>query len=114
MNAYEKVEADNRARCMAETWGHQEGVPGVSYEGWFTFINGQHGDMAVIESDFKGFEEGPGYFEDRQDFIWSKIKDGGKCSSIGVYKFTGTYRRNKHIGGKGLGRFTGKVEKVKI
>jgi hypothetical protein len=114
MNAFEMVEADNRARVMAETWGHMEGEPGVPNAGWFTFINGQHGDMCVIESHFPTFGEGPGYFQDREEFIYSKISNSGKCSALGVYKFVGTYTRNKHKGGKGLGRFIGTVKKVKL
>jgi hypothetical protein len=114
MNAYQQVEADNKARAMAATWGHQEAAPGTRHDGWFTFIHGQHGDLAVVESHFPSFDEGPGYFADREDFIWSKVKDGGKCSKIGVYKFQGSYTRNKHPGGRGLGRFVGTVKKVAL
>ena len=112
MNAYQMVEADNAARVMADTWGHMEAKPGTEHPGWFTFINGQHGDMCVVKSDFPTFDEGPGYFEDRSEFIWSKVRKGGKCEEVGIYKYEGVYRRNKHAGGNGLGRFIGKVSKL--
>lgn len=107
-------QAYSSAVVMAQTFGHMEAQPGESHEGWFTFILGQHGDMVVIESEFKTFDEGPGYFSDRQEFIWQKVKDKGPCSAIGVYRFDGEYRRYKHANEKGLGRFVGKVTRVKV
>lgn len=107
------IEMDNRAHVMAETFGHLEAEPGTRHKGWFTFITGQHGDNCVIESDFPTFDEGPGYFEDRDEFIWSKVKDNGPASQIGVYRFEGEYRRHKK-GGNGLGRFVGKVTRCEL
>lgn len=107
-------EAHSAAIVMAQTFGHLEAQPGEVHKGWFTFIHGQHGDMVVIESEFKTFDEGPGYFNDRQEFIWAKVKDNGPCSGTGVYRFEGEYRRYKHANDKGLGRFVGNVTKVKV
>ncbi|QPI08301.1 hypothetical protein IM687_13970 [Stutzerimonas stutzeri] len=106
-----EIEAHNRMIVMAQTWGHMEAKPGTAHSGWFTFIHGQHGDMVVIESHFPTFGEGPGYFEVRQDFIWSKVKDGGPCGDIGVYRFDGEYRCSKR---SGLCRFAGKVRRIDI
>lgn len=108
------IEAHNKAVVMAETWGHMEAAPGTRHPGWFIFINGQHGDMAVIESSFPTFDEGPGYFGDRQEFIWSKIKDNGSCSHIGAYRFDGEYRRYKRGAGESLGYFVGKIQRISL
>ncbi|WGK63470.1 hypothetical protein QAO71_17005 (plasmid) [Halopseudomonas sp. SMJS2] len=107
------IEMNNRAAVMAQTFGHMEAEPGTRHPGWFTFITGQHGDNTVIESDFPTFDEGPGYFMDRDEFIWSKVKNNGPASQIGVYRFEGEYRRHK-ICGEGLGRFVGKVTRCKL
>lgn len=102
------IEMNNRAQVMAETFGHLEAEPGTRHAGWFTFITSQHGSNAVIESDFPTFGEGPGYYMDRDEYIWSLIKDNGPASAIGVYRFDGEYHCNLNEG-DGLGKFVGKV-----
>lgn len=99
------IEAENSARVMYETFGHFDAKQGEKHAGHFVFINGQHGDMCVLHSDFPSFGEGPGYFSDRQDFIWSLVKDNGPCSAVGVYRFDGAYvipkrKRNPRFSGK--------------
>lgn len=108
------IEQHNRASVMAATFGHLEAEPGTRHPGWFTFIHGQHGNMVVIESDFPSFGEGPGYFEDRQEFIWSKVRDNGVCSAVGIYRFEGEYRRYKKGGGASLGYFVGRITKHNV
>lgn len=110
--AYEElfasIDAVNAARIRYDTWGHLDAEPGTEHEGAFLFIHGQHGDMVVVESEFPTFGEGPEYFEHRADFIWSKVKDKGPCSEVGIYRFIGKYRLCKN----GNGRFVGKIERV--
>lgn len=112
-----QVDADNRAAVMAETWGHLEARDMKKHYGWFTFIHGQHGDMVVLESDFPTFGEGPGYFDDRQEFIWRKVKDGGPCSEVGLYRFDGYYKMYAKASSvseqKMIGYFVGKVQRLR-
>lgn len=109
-DVFAPVEAKYKAEVMFQTWGHQDAKVGEVHHGWFTFIHGQHGDMAVLESDFPTFGEGPGYFAHRDDFIWSKVKNDGPCSEVGLYRFDGSYRLNKRTGS---GIFTGKVQRLR-
>lgn len=100
------IGAEESARVMYQTFGHLDARPGVRHAGHFIFINGQHGDMCVVHSDFPTFGEGPGYFMHREDFIWGLIKDNGPCSEVGIYRFDGEYsipkRKNAspHFSGK--------------
>lgn len=109
-----EIEDHNRAIVRAQTWGHLEATDMQRHHGWFTFIHGQHGDMVVIESHFPTFGEGPGYFEDRQEFIWNKVKNGSPCSAVGVYRFDGSYKMYSRYCGKGIGYFKGRVSPVKL
>lgn len=86
------ADAENSAAVVYQTFGHLDAKPGESHTGSFVFINGQHGDMCVVISDFPSFGEGPGYFNDRSDFIWGLIRDNGPCSKTGIYRFVGDYR----------------------
>lgn len=111
------VEAYHKAQVMAATWGHMEAQPGTHHPGWFIFTFTQHGDMVVIESDFPSFGEGPGYFNDRQEFIYSQVKNQGPCSEVGVYRFDGEYCRYARTskGKEGvLGFFKGKTRRLPI
>lgn len=109
-----QIEQVNRRIVRQQTWGHMEAKPGTAHAGSFIFINGQHGDMCVIESRFDSFEEGPNYFEDRAEFIWSKIKDSGPCSATGVYRFEGEYRGYKRQTGERSGFFVGKITRIDL
>lgn len=117
-SAFSSIDGHNRAVVMADTWGHLEAVDMQRHYGWFTFIYGQHGDMVVIESEFPTFGEGPGYFDDRQEFIWQKVKDGGPCSEVGVYRFDGFYKmyaRASSVEKNGtIGYFKGGVRKLTL
>ena len=106
-----QIEAENRAAVTYQTFGHLDAKPGEKHKGYFVFINGQHGDMSVVYSDFPTFGEGPGYFSDREDFIWDLIKDGGPCTAVGIYRFDGEYRMPKR---KGPSRFVGKTACIQV
>ncbi|MEP9920585.1 hypothetical protein [Klebsiella sp. GN_Kp190] len=101
-----QITAARAAAVIHETFGHLDAKPGERHKGWFVFINGQHGDMDVVYSDFSTFGEGPGYFTDREDFIWELIRDDGPCAAVGIYRFDGEYRLPKR---KGPARFVGKT-----
>jgi hypothetical protein len=105
---FAETDAKYKAQIMYATWGHLDAAPGTVHKGSFLFIHGQHGDMATIESDFPTFGEGPGYFSDRQEFIWEQVKDNGPCSETGIYLFEGAYRRFKN----GNTRFTGTIKRI--
>ncbi|EFR0234879.1 hypothetical protein HZM05_004486 [Salmonella enterica] len=98
--------AEHQASVMYLTFGHLDAKPGEKHKGHFVFINGQHGDLSVVHSEFSSFDEGPGYFSDRADFIWELVKDGGPCSKVGIYRFDGEYALPKRRNGK---RFSGSV-----
>ncbi len=100
------ITAERTAQVIFETFGHMEAEKGSSHQGSFVFIHGQHGDMVVVSSQFPSFEEGPGYFNYRQDFIWEKVKQGGPCEAIGIYEFDGFCKRLKN----GTYRFVGKTK----
>ncbi|MDB2181902.1 hypothetical protein [Citrobacter farmeri] len=102
----EQINAGRAAAVIYETFGHLDAKPGDRHRGWFVFINGQHGDMDVVYSDFPTFGEGPGYFNDRADFIWELIRDDGPCAAVGIYRFDGEYHLPKR---KGSARFVGKT-----
>ncbi|WP_454777165.1 hypothetical protein [Klebsiella oxytoca] len=102
----EQITAARAAAVIHETFGHLDAKPGDRHEGWFVFINGQHGDMDVVYSDFPTFGEGPGYFTDREDFIWELIRDDGPYAAVGIYRFDGEYRLPKR---KGPARFVGRI-----
>lgn len=106
-DVFAEVDALKRAYYMREAWGHLEAPTGTQHAGRFTFINGQHGNMCVIESDFQTFGEGPQYFSDRAAFIWDNIKNGGVCSHLGVYQFDGVY-----VVEEDEGYFVGQIRKI--
>lgn len=106
----EKIYAINKTIIMEQTWGHLNAQRGSTHNGWFVFINGQHGDSCVVESSFNSFGEGPEYFNHRQDFILKETSKEGSCSKTGIYKFTGEYSVLKN----GEGRFKGKIKKLNI
>lgn len=112
------IEAHNRMMVRAETFGHLEARDMQRHYGWFTFIYGQHGDMVVIESDFPTFGEGPGYFEDRQEWIWAQVKDNGPCSEVGVYRFDGFYKlyaSSRSVERSGcIGYFKGRLRQLEL
>lgn len=113
-----EINAHNRAMVMAETWGHLEAVDLQRHYGWFTFTHGQHGDMVVIESNFPTFGEGPGYFYDRQEWIWRQVRGDGPCSETGVYRFDGFYKLYASVASvrerETLGYFKGRVRKLAL
>lgn len=115
-SACASIEAYNRMVVQAETWGHLEALDRQRHYGWFTFINGQHGDMVVIKSDFPTFGEGPRYFEDRQEFIWQWVKDNGPCSEVGVYRFDGFYKlyADARSVKETIGYFKGRVRRLQL
>jgi len=101
-----QITAARAAAVIHETFGHLDAKPGERHKGWFVFINGQHGDMGVVYSEFPTFGEGPGYHHDREDFIWELIRDNGPCAAIGIYRFDGEYRLPKR---KSRARFVGRT-----
>lgn len=101
----EQITAARAAAVIYETFGHLDAKPGERHKGWFVFINGQHGDMDVVYSDFPTFGEGPGYFHDREDFIFELTTGSGPCTAVGIYRFDGEYRVFKN----GNTRFAGKT-----
>lgn len=105
-NVFAEIEAENRAIAIYQTFGHLDAKPGETHKGFFVFINGQHGDMAVVYSNFPTFGEGPGYFHDREDFICELTTGDGPCAAVGIYRFDGEYRQPKR---KGSARFVGKT-----
>lgn len=109
-SAIEIAEAHTAAQIVAQTWGHMDAEPGSKHQGSFVFINGQHGDVVVVSSEFPTFDEGPAYFEDRQEYLIDLTKDEGPCSEVGVYHFTGFYQRLKN----GSTKLVGKVYKVDL
>lgn len=111
-----EIESRNRMLIRAETFGHLEARDLKRHYGWFTFVYGQHGDMVVIESDFPTFGEGPGYFDDRQEFIWDKVKNDGPCSKVGVYRFDGFYKMYADARSvkNTIGYFKGRVRRLKV
>nr|WP_233341351.1 hypothetical protein [Escherichia coli]UGK56845.1 hypothetical protein [Escherichia coli] len=67
--------AEHQASVMYQTFGHLDAKLGEKHKGHFVFfINGQHGDLCVVHSEFSSFDEGPSYFSDRADFIWELVK----------------------------------------
>jgi hypothetical protein len=106
-----QITAARAAAVIHETFGHLDAKPGECHKGWFVFINGQHGDMDVVYSEFQTFGEGPGYFTDRDDFIWELIRDDGPCAAVGIYRFDGEYRQPKR---KGAARFVGKITSIQV
>lgn len=112
------IEAFNRMMVRAETFGHLEALDMQRHHGWFIFTHSQHGDMVVIQSDFPTFGEGPGYFDDRQEFIWRQVMNDGPCDPVGVYRFDGFYKlyaKPSSVAERGmLGYFKGKITKVKL
>ncbi len=101
-----KAGAEHQASVIYQTFGHLDAKPGDKHAGYFIFINGQHGDMDVVFSDFPTFGEGPGYFYDREDFICKLTTGDGPCAAVGIYRFEGEYRLPKR---KGPARFVGKT-----
>ncbi|EPB5649094.1 hypothetical protein ACRQKW_000661 [Citrobacter braakii] len=98
--------AEHQATVIYQTFGHLDAKPGDRHAGYFIFINGQHGDMDVVYSDFPTFGEGPRYFHDREDFICELTTGNGPCTTVGIYRFDGEYRLPKR---KGSARFVGKT-----
>lgn len=101
-----RAEAEHKASVMYQTFGHLDAKPGDRHKGFFVFINGQHGDMDVVYSNFPTFGEGPGYFHDREGFIYELTAGNGSCTEVGIYRFEGEYRLPKR---KGPARFVGKT-----
>ncbi|ENW0040762.1 hypothetical protein ACFKO7_004592 [Escherichia coli] len=98
--------AEHQASVMYQTFGHLDAKLGEKHKGHFVFINGQHGDLCVVHSEFSSFDEGPSYFSDRADFIWELVKNDGPCSKVGIYRFDGEYALPKRRNGR---RFSGSV-----
>lgn len=53
-----KTGAEHQASVMYQTFGHLDAKPGEKHKGHFVFINGQHGDLCVVHSEFSSFDEG--------------------------------------------------------
>lgn len=108
---FREAEAEHKAQVMYETFGHLDARPGEVHAGYFVFINGQHGDLCVVRSNFPTFGEGPGYFSDREDYLWELCKPGGPCEQFGIYRFDGEYRLPKRRDGR---RFKGYVTRLQV
>lgn len=88
--AFAEHEARYRMAVMADTWGHLDARPGVTYPGFIVYAVTAWGQTEPIEAVF-GHIEGPGYFDHMNNFI----DDDGRDRDVGVYRFDGTYSVSK-------------------
>ena len=89
--AFAEHEARYRAAVMAETWGHLDAPPGVTYRGFLVYAVTAWGQVEPIEAIFSHGTheaEGPGFYSHMCNFIGS----GASGREVGVYRFDGTYR----------------------
>jgi hypothetical protein len=103
-----QIEADNRARVYAQTWGHLAPKPRDVFEGYIVFAVGTHGDEVILDWDFGELQANPWLHTQMISWMGKQIDKlsprlGDRC--FGVWRFEGTYTRLKN----GSGRFSGKV-----
>ena len=89
--AFAPIEADNRARVEAQTWGHLAPVAGRLYPGTILFAESEYGDVVVIRADFTDLPDSPWFYDDMYDFIWSQETEPG-----GLYQFSGSYQKDEN------------------
>lgn len=106
-----EAEAEHKARVMFDTFGHLDARVGERHEGSFVFIHGQHGDVCVVRSNFPTFGEGPGYFTDREEYMFGLVEKGNPCEQLGIYRFDGYYTLPKR---KNARRFVGQVTRMMV
>lgn len=108
-----EIEAHNREIVYQETWGHLAPKVKEVYEGFILFTHGCHGDITVIQWDFKlpdgtELDASPWLYRDMHDFVGDHIM--AKDHPGGIWRFDGTFKRNKN----GTSRWTGKVRPMRV
>nr|WP_233341511.1 hypothetical protein [Escherichia coli] len=67
--------AEHQASVMYQTFGHLDAKLGEKHKGHFVFLStASTAICALCIVNFSSFDEGPGYFSDRADFIWELVK----------------------------------------
>lgn len=99
--AFAPIEADNKARVEAQTWGHLAPAAGRLYPGTILFAESEYGDVVTLRVDFKDLPDSPWFYDDMYDFILSQETEPG-----GLYQFSGTYKKDENAAWE----FTGTVE----
>jgi hypothetical protein len=97
-----------------DTWGHLAPKAQEPYRGFILFTFGVHGDLTVIDWDFKlvngeGLPGSPWFHEDLHDFVGRQIEKKGHRHG-GVWRFDGTFLRHKN----GRSRWSGKTSPMHV
>jgi hypothetical protein len=99
---------------MQDTWGHLAPKVREVYEGFILFTHGVHGDITIIDWDFKtkdGLEldGSPWLHVDLHDQVgnWIEQKQNRRG---GIWRFDGTFQRLKN----GKSRWSGKVRPMRV
>lgn len=79
-----------QAEVMHDTWGHLAPEISRTYTGTFVFALGLFGDLAVVEAEFEDLPDSPWFYDDLHTWIWDQSPVEGR-----IYRFDGTYRRDR-------------------
>jgi hypothetical protein len=86
------IEADNRARVEAETFGHLAPERDKTYEGTILFAHSWYGEGSVpITAEFVGLEDSPWFYDGMCTFLVDHQAEHGKAVYGKVFRWTGTY-----------------------
>jgi hypothetical protein len=86
------IEADNRARVMAATFGHLAPTVGTTYVGTILFAHSRYGDGTVpIVTDFGDLPDSPWFYHGMCEYLIEHRATHGEAADGRVYRWYGTY-----------------------
>ena len=92
-DAFEPCESIHRARVEYSTFGHLHPHENSKYHGYIIAAVTQYQPtIVVIKDDFEELENSPWQYSDFHDFVYESLKE----RDIGVYKYTGWYKKFKN------------------
>lgn len=129
--ALESAERPYRRSVIHSTWGHLAPKDNTVYTGHILFTHGCHGDIVIIQWEFKGpdgedLDASPWIYEHMHDFIGDLILPKGalecRLPEGRVYRWTGRYLKypdeptsdSGRIMREGEGEFRGRTRRIKI
>lgn len=103
----DSIDAVNRARVEADTWGHLAPEPGRVYAGTMILAHGCYGrdGLMPVRVEFEELPSSPWFYDDLCDWLCDQDTERGE-----VYRFAGTYRKFRN----GRHRFTGRLRRVEL
>lgn len=90
--AFAPVQALNRAIVTRNTWGHLAPEPNEKYHGWVIVARGSFGNNIIFDYEFDGLPDSPWFADDLGAFAF----EATDRKALGLYKFTGWYKKFKN------------------